>query len=110
MGFLPLSGFLPTCSLLVHHGGSGTTAAPLHYGVPQLVLPSFADNPMSARRVVDRGVGLSHDPATIDVATARKLLDTLLTDPTFANAAQEVTAEMATQPSPASIIDRVTAG
>jgi UDP:flavonoid glycosyltransferase YjiC (YdhE family) len=108
VGFLPLSGFLPTCSLLVHHGGSGTTAAPLHYGVPQLVLPSFADNPMSARRVADRGVGLSHDPATIDIATARKLLDTLLTDPSFATAAREVAAEMATQPSPASIIDRIT--
>lgn len=30
VGFLPLSIFLPTCSLIVHHGGSGTTAAPLH--------------------------------------------------------------------------------
>ncbi|HEX3784306.1 MAG TPA: nucleotide disphospho-sugar-binding domain-containing protein [Pseudonocardiaceae bacterium] len=110
VGFLPLSGFLSTCSLLVHHGGSGTTAAPLHYGVPQLVLPSFADNPMSAQRVVDRGVGLSHDPATIDVATAGKLLDALLTDPRFALAAREVAAEMATQPSPASIIDRLTTG
>jgi len=109
VGYLPLSGFLPTCSLLVHHGGSGTTAAPLHYGVPQLVLPSFADNPMSAQRVADRGVGLSHDPATIDVATARDLLDTLLTDAKFSVAAREVAAEMATQPSPAAIIERITA-
>jgi UDP:flavonoid glycosyltransferase YjiC (YdhE family) len=67
-GYLPLSAFLPTTSLLVHHGGSGTTAAPLHYGVPQLVLPSFADNPLSAQRVVERGVGLSHEPATITVS------------------------------------------
>lgn len=50
VGFLALSTFLPTCSLIVHHGGSGTTAAPLHYGIPQLVMPSFADNHMSAQR------------------------------------------------------------
>jgi UDP:flavonoid glycosyltransferase YjiC (YdhE family) len=59
VGFLPLSTILATCSLIVHHGGSGTTAAPLHYGIPQLVMPSFADNHLSAQRVVERGVGLS---------------------------------------------------
>ncbi|WP_246868831.1 glycosyltransferase [Saccharopolyspora sp. ASAGF58] len=109
VGFLPLSTFLPTASLMVHHGGSGTTAAPLHYGVPQLVLPAFADNPMSAQRVVDRGVGLSHDPATVDVATVRSMAERLLTEPGFRAAAREVSGEMATQPSPSSIIERATA-
>ena len=67
LGRLPAPvGVLAYCTLLIHHGGSGTTAAPLFYGVPQLVLPAFADNPLSAQRVVDRGVGLAHDPATID--------------------------------------------
>ncbi|MGP4018002.1 glycosyltransferase [Saccharopolyspora sp. 5N708] len=108
VGFLPLSTFLPTSSLLVHHGGSGTTAAPLHYGVPQLVLPSFADNPMSAQRVVDRGVGLSHDPTTVDAAAVLAMVERLLTEPAFRAAAREVSAEMATQPSPASVVERVT--
>lgn len=107
VGFLPLSAFLPTCGLIVHHGGSGTTAAPLHYGVPQLVLPGFADNHMSAQLVVDRGVGLSHDPTTVDVPTMRATADQLLNDPVFALAAQEVSAEMATQPSPTSVVERV---
>jgi UDP:flavonoid glycosyltransferase YjiC (YdhE family) len=107
VGFLPLSAVLPTTRLIIHHGGSGTTAAPLHYGVPQLVLPSFADNPMSAQRVVDRGVGLSHDPATLDEPTARELIDRLLHDPAFVRRAAEVREEMAAQPSPARIIARV---
>ena len=98
---------LPTCRLIVHHGGSGTTAAPLHFGVPQLVLPSFADNPLSAARVVERGVGLSHDPTTLDVATAQTLVRRLLEEPAFATAAAEVAAEMAAQPSPAAIVRRV---
>jgi UDP:flavonoid glycosyltransferase YjiC (YdhE family) len=105
-GFHALSAFLGTCSLIIHHGGSGTTAAPLHYGVPQLVLPSFADNPMSAARVVERGVGLSHDPQTIDVETIRSSAQRLLVEPSFAEAAAEVRAEMTGQPSPAAVLER----
>ncbi|GAA5152921.1 salmochelin biosynthesis C-glycosyltransferase IroB [Pseudonocardia eucalypti] len=109
VGFLALSAFLPSCSLIVHHGGSGTTAAPLGYGVPQLVLPGFADNSMAAERVADRGVGLSADPATATVSSVRELVDRLLTEPAFAAAAREVSAEMAAQPSPASVVERVAA-
>lgn len=109
VGFVPLSAFLTTCSLIVHHGGSGTTAAPLHYGVPQLVLPSFADNPVSAERVVQRGVGLSCDPATADSQTIESAVRRLLDESSFHTAAAEVRAEMAAQPSPSVIIDRVSA-
>lgn len=109
VGYLPLSAVLPTCRLIIHHGGSGTTAAPLHFGVPQLVLPSFADNPLSAERVATRGVGLAHDPTTLDAPTARDLVRRLLDEPSFATAATEVAAEMAAQPSPAAIVRRVEA-
>ncbi|HEY2700387.1 MAG TPA: glycosyltransferase [Pseudonocardiaceae bacterium] len=107
VGFLPLSAFLASCAVLVHHGGSGTTAAALHYGIPHLVLPSFADNPLSAQRVVDRGVGLSHDPSTVDVETVREMVGRLLTEDAFGTAARQVSAEMATQPSPSAIVDQV---
>jgi hypothetical protein len=107
VGFLPLSVFLPTCAAIVHHGGSGTTATPLFYGIPQLVLPAFADNPMSAQRVADRGVGLMHDPATVDVATVRAMVGRLLAEDAFRAAAGQVRDEMATQPSPSAILERV---
>lgn len=109
VGYLPLSAFLPGCSAIVHHGGSGTTAAPLFYGVPQVVLPSFADNPMSAERVVERGVGLSHDPSAVDVETMRKLVRQVLEDDAFSTAAAEVRAEIAGQPSPSDVIARALA-
>ena len=112
VGFLPLSAILATCSLIVHHGGSGTTAAPLHYGIPQLVMPSFADSHLSAQRVVERGVGLSLDPppgnGIAGIAAVRASVERLLGEPAFAAAAREVSAEMATQPSPSTVIDRLT--
>jgi UDP:flavonoid glycosyltransferase YjiC (YdhE family) len=73
------------------------------------MLPSFADNYMSAQRVADRGVGLSLDPRTADAAAMRASLDRLLGEPIFAAAAGEVRAEMATQPSPSAVIQRITA-
>ncbi|MER5704795.1 nucleotide disphospho-sugar-binding domain-containing protein [Micromonospora sp. NPDC002296] len=105
-GYLPLSTFLDSCALVVHHGGSGTTAAALHYGVPQLLLPEGADNPLVARRVVDRKAGLALSPADLDVPTAQGLVRRLLTEPAFRRAAAQVSAEMAAQPSPAAVIDR----
>jgi hypothetical protein len=54
----------------------------------------------SAQRVVERGVGLSLDQTTIDGtdAAARASVEQLLDEPTFAAAAREVSAEMATNP------------
>jgi hypothetical protein len=106
-GYLPLSAFLDTCSLIVHHGGSGTTAAALHYGTPQLLLPEGADNPLAAQLVVDRKAGLALPPAELDPASVRTMVERLLTDPAFGEAAAAVSAEMAVQPSPAAVLDRL---
>ncbi len=108
-GFVPLSGILRDCSLVVHHGGSGTTAAALHHGVPQLIVPEGADNALCARRVVDRGVGLSLDPGEADVPALRALVERLLGEEAFTRTAAVVRDEMAAQPSPAEVVERVTA-
>ncbi|MFI0464682.1 glycosyltransferase [Saccharopolyspora sp. 5N102] len=108
-GFVPLSGILRDCSLIVHHGGPGTTASALHYGVPQLIVPGGADNELCAQRVVDRKVGLAADPSTLDDSVIRELAERLLAEESFSQEAAEVRAEMAAQPSPAAIIDRIAA-
>jgi sterol 3beta-glucosyltransferase len=42
-GPLPHSWLLPRCAGIDHHGGFGTTAAGFRAGIPQLVIPSIAD-------------------------------------------------------------------
>lgn len=49
-------------SMVVHHGGVGTVAAALRAGVPQIVTPFSADQPLWAEMVYRRGVGLSPLP------------------------------------------------
>jgi sterol 3beta-glucosyltransferase len=44
-------------SVVVHHGGAGTTAAALRAGAPAVCVPFTADQPFWARRVVALGAG-----------------------------------------------------
>ena len=43
VGSCPHDWLLPHCCGVVHHGGAGTVAAGLRYGLPTLVCPFFAD-------------------------------------------------------------------
>lgn len=42
--FIPQAELLPRCSVVIHHGGSGTMYGSLAHGVPQVALPQGADN------------------------------------------------------------------
>jgi UDP:flavonoid glycosyltransferase YjiC (YdhE family) len=48
----------PRMAGVVHHGGAGTTGAAVRAGVPQFVVPHFADQPYWGRRVHELGVAL----------------------------------------------------
>ena len=93
-GWVPLSALVPTCRVVVHHGGAGTTMNALVAGVPQLVLPHGADQHVNAAAVQQRGVGLSHLPEEADPATVGRSLQ-LLAEPAFSQAADEVRREIA---------------
>lgn len=49
----------PRLSVIVHHGGMGTTHAAVVHGVPQIVVPHAADQRGQARRVAQAKVGLN---------------------------------------------------
>ena len=66
---------LPLCCAVVHHGGAGTTAAGLRYGLPTFVCPFFADQYMWGAMVYRAGVGPA--PCPVDKLTAEILADKL---------------------------------
>ena len=45
-------------SVVIHHGGAGTTASVLHSGVPHIIVPHFGDQFFFAKQVINLGVGL----------------------------------------------------
>lgn len=68
---VPHGWLFPRCSVVVHHGGAGTTAAGFRAGVPQVIVPFYFDQPFWGRRVHALGVGPA--PVPRRALTARRL-------------------------------------
>lgn len=54
---VPHDWLFPRVAAVVHHGGSGTTAAGLRAGKPTIICPFLGDQPFWGRLVYERGVG-----------------------------------------------------
>jgi MGT family glycosyltransferase len=55
--YIPQSLLFPLCTAAISHGGYGTTMGALSHGVPLVLIPQGADQPMHAERCQDLGVG-----------------------------------------------------
>jgi len=60
----PHSQLFPRCSVIVHHGGAGTTQSALLAGRPSIVVPHVADQFFWGDRLHARGVGAKPLPRT----------------------------------------------
>lgn len=54
---VPHTWLLPRCTMVIHHGGAGTTSAGLRAGIPNIVIPHTADQPFWGNRVHHIGAG-----------------------------------------------------
>lgn len=76
----------PRTAAVVHHGGAGTTATAALAGVPQVVVPQIADQPLWAARVAELGIGVAHDGPTPTVESLSAALTEVLSPGTRARA------------------------
>jgi UDP:flavonoid glycosyltransferase YjiC (YdhE family) len=60
--YAPHGWLFPRMTVVVHHGGAGTTAAALRAGVPSVVVPIMSDQPFWGQRVHELGVGTKPIP------------------------------------------------
>jgi sterol 3beta-glucosyltransferase len=72
---VPHDWLFPRMAAVVHHGGSGTTAAGLRAGVPSILVPFFADQPFWGRRV--KALGTGPNPIQRKSLTAPKLAEAI---------------------------------
>jgi UDP:flavonoid glycosyltransferase YjiC (YdhE family) len=94
---------LPHASIVVSHGGSGSTLAALAYGLPMLFVPQGADQFENAAQVQSLGAGVRLVPDELTASSARAALESLLGDPSYRERAQQVAAEIAAMPDPAAV-------
>jgi len=64
VGPCPHDWLLPQTCAVVHHGGAGTTAAGLKFGLPTFICPFFADQHMWGEMVTRAGVGTKPCPVS----------------------------------------------
>jgi UDP:flavonoid glycosyltransferase YjiC (YdhE family) len=87
--YAPYSQIFPKASVVVHSGGSGTTAQVLRAGKPGLTMPCGFDQPDNAARLKRIGAGITLFRNRYNAKTAARDLDKLLNDPSYAaNAAR----------------------
>ncbi|WP_370119211.1 nucleotide disphospho-sugar-binding domain-containing protein [Streptacidiphilus sp. MAP12-33] len=105
-GFLPLASVLPSCDLVVHHCGGGSTMAAILAGLPQLLVPQpiVAEQYDSARRVTAYGSARQLVGQPIDPDAVMENVRALLEDETYRTKARALRAEVSAMPSPASLV------
>jgi UDP:flavonoid glycosyltransferase YjiC (YdhE family) len=99
--YIPQARLLPDCDLVISHGGSGSVIGALAYGLPMVVLPMGADQPLNAQRCVALGVGKVLDPLQATPHVVREAVTSVLADATYQHAAERLRDEIAALPEPA---------
>ncbi|HTQ78488.1 MAG TPA: glycosyltransferase [Thermoanaerobaculia bacterium] len=79
---VPHDWLFPRVAAVVHHGGSGTTAATLRAGAPSLIVPFGFDQPLWAARLKTLGAAVDPIPqGELDAGNLAAAIRALTTDP-----------------------------
>ena len=81
--YAPHSEVIPSATAVVHHAGFNTLLDVLRAGLPQVMLPMDADQPLNAARAAELGLGLTLDPGTRSPETIAAGVERVLTDASF---------------------------
>jgi UDP:flavonoid glycosyltransferase YjiC (YdhE family) len=98
--YIPQTQLLDRCALVVSHAGSGTFLAALTHALPQVLLPQAADQFLNAAAGVRSGAALAIESQALHAAGVRDAAMRALGEPSFAEAARAVAAEIAAMPDP----------
>jgi len=96
--FVPQAELLPRCSVIVHHGGAGTTFGALAHGVPQVILPQGADNYEHAAMCERAGTAITLEPAMLSPANLAAAVRRVVDNADYAAAGRRCAGEIAAMP------------
>lgn len=98
--YVPQSLLLPNCDLCVSHGGSGSVVGALAHGVPMVLLPIGADQPLNAARCRDLEIARVLDAVTTTADDVRQAAAEVLEHDRYRRSAERVAAEIRGLPGP----------
>ncbi|MDQ1143929.1 MGT family glycosyltransferase [Bacillus sp. SORGH_AS 510] len=81
--YVPQTEVLKHTKVFITHGGMNSVHEGLYYGVPLVVLPQSADQPIIARQVANIGAGITLQMQGLSAEQLRDAVEHVLKDPTF---------------------------
>ncbi len=98
--YIPQALILPHCAMVISHGGSGSVIGALAHGLPAVLIPMGADQPLNAARCADLGVAQVLDAITATPEIVRAAVATVLDDLSYRRAAERMRDQIAALPGP----------
>ena len=111
--YAPYQSLLPRAAAVVHHGGVGTTSQGLLAGVPTLIVPFAFDQSDNAEHAYKIGTSRTLYRKNYVAPRVANELNELLTQPTYARRALEVSRQLKQEDGPgraADLIEQVLSG
>jgi len=96
--YIPQSQVLPYCDLVVCHGGSGSVMGALAHGLPMVLIPIGADQPLNGDRCTALGVARVLDAMAVTAEGVRETTRAVLDDSAHRRNAEIVRDEIAALP------------
>ncbi len=101
LGLTPLPTLLPDTDVVIGSAGSGTLLTTLGAGVPMVLFPVVAEQPVTAARAARQGCAVVIDEPTAAGNALRQVSE----EPSFRAAAEEVACAVRALPPPAEAVD-----
>ncbi|CAH2716456.1 Oleandomycin glycosyltransferase [Neobacillus rhizosphaerae] len=88
--YVPQTEVLKYTKLFITHGGMNSTHEGLYYGVPLIVIPQSADQPIIAGQVTNIGAGIKLHMQSLTANQLREAVDHVLNHPSFHTAVANI--------------------
>ncbi|MEK4948968.1 macrolide family glycosyltransferase [Bacillus sp. FSL W8-1127] len=88
--YVPQTEVLKYSKLFITHGGMNSTNEGLYYGVPLIVIPQSADQPIIAGQVANIGAGIKLQMQSLTANQLREAADHVLNHPSFHQAVANI--------------------
>jgi len=96
--WVPQAAVMREAAAMIGHGGAGSVLLALAAGVPMVLVPMFADQPVNARRVAQLGAGLALESGPASIADLQPAVDGVLNDPRYRDRARRIADEIQALP------------
>ncbi|RLQ91168.1 macrolide family glycosyltransferase [Falsibacillus albus] len=92
--YVPQLDVLQQVDLFITHGGMNSSSEGLYFGVPMIVIPAGADQPLIAKRIEELEAGFALDPEHLDAEKLKSAAERVLANPAYEENSRKVGASL----------------